>query len=157
MLYELSQSATAEPGFARPAREMHRDAARVLRADNMIVVHYDERRPEFERVLRVVAGVPDPGSAPRRYPVGHGLMTPVVGERCPIRTSNYTETCRSLGVEPALVPAGCPYWLGVPMIMAERVLGGLALWSAEAPFSEADEQLLGSIANIATLVLSIRP
>jgi signal transduction histidine kinase/DNA-binding response OmpR family regulator len=46
-----------------------------------------------------------------------------------------------------------PYWLGVPMVVGEEVIGILVLQSDIRPFTAADEHFLSNVANVATLAV----
>jgi signal transduction histidine kinase/CheY-like chemotaxis protein len=46
------------------------------------------------------------------------------------------------------------HWLGVPLSARDRVLGMVALRSAERPFTAAEENLLGNIAHLTALALN---
>ena len=49
---------------------------------------------------------------------------------------------------------GRRYALMVPMQVADRVVGTLSLWSAERPYSRADEEFVVSVAALLALRLS---
>ncbi len=152
VLYELSRAVTGQLNVAQLVQAIHQQVGRILDARNMLIVLYDEGRREFEVGLRMLEGAPDPNPT-YRYSLGRGLMSRVVERRRAIRTSNYLETCRTEGVEPVPTSLRFPYWLGVPMIAGDQVLGGLALRSAARPFAEADERLLTNIAGLAALAV----
>ena len=98
-----------------------------------------------------MAGLPRP--ALTRYAVGVGLSSWVAEHRQPIRTDDYAAACREAGVAPVTGALAFPYWLGVPMIAGDMVVGVLALRSATRPFSEADARLLTNIAGLAALTV----
>jgi signal transduction histidine kinase/CheY-like chemotaxis protein len=95
--------------------------------------------------------VPQPGERGRRYPMEAGLVARVVERRQSIRTDDYVETCRREGVEPVDGGLPFPYWLGVPMIAGDEVVGVIALRTDTQPYREEDERLLMNIAGLAGL------
>jgi PAS domain S-box-containing protein len=154
VLHELSRAATERQPAARLAETIRGQVGRVLDARNLVVALYDADRDEVEVILRLHRGEPD-ARVPRRYPRGRGLLARVLAGARPVRTADYAAACRREGVEPVPASLEFPHWLGVPMVVAGRVVGALVLRSAERPFSEEDERLLASIANVAALAVSL--
>jgi GAF domain-containing protein/CheY-like chemotaxis protein len=150
-LYELSRAVTGQLDREALVENIHRQVSRVLDARTMVVLLYDETRQEFEVALRTLNGAPRPEEAGRRYPLETGLMSRVVQRRASIRTDNYSEACRREGVAPIDSALKFPYWLGVPMIAGDEVIGVLALRSDSRPFQAEDERLLENIAGLAAL------
>jgi GAF domain-containing protein len=150
-LYELSRAVTGQLDRDELVQTIHRQVARVLDARAMVVLLYDETRQEFEVALRTQGGVALPEETGRRYPLETGLMSRVVQRRRAIRTDNYPETCRREGVQPVDSALRFPYWLGVPMIAGDEVIGVLALRGDSRPFQDEDERLFENVAGIAAL------
>jgi signal transduction histidine kinase len=151
VLYDLSRVLTGQLDMDRLANALLREVGRVMDAGSMLVLLYDEPRRELEVVVELVAGVPRP--ARTRYAAGVGLSSWVAEHREPIRTDDYGAACQAAGVAPVPVALAFPYWIGVPMIADDQVVGVLALRSATRPFSEADARLLTNIAGLAALTV----
>ena len=152
VLYELSHAVTGQFEISRLVQAVHEQVGRVLDARNMLLLLYDEESREFEVALAMLEGGQDPG-ATGWYPFGHGLFSRVVERRQAIRTSNFLEVCEEEGVQPLPTSVPLPYWLGVPMIAGDRVLGVVVLRSAARSFTAADERLLTNIADLAALAV----
>ena len=153
VLHELSQAVTGQLDRVALIEAIRVQVARVLDARHLFVALHDPERKELEIALRVVDGAPD-ARAPLRYPLGSvGLMSVVIQTGRPLRTDDYIGECARRGVEPTLAVAPLRYWLGVPMMADEAVLGVLGLRSAEGAFSVAHERLLTNIAHLVALAL----
>jgi PAS domain S-box-containing protein len=152
VLYDLSQAVTGQLDVAQLAEAIYRQVGRVMDTQKMVVFLYDENRQEFEVALRMLNGRPDAYPS-RRFAFGPGLISPVVARRQAIRTSNYRETCQQEGVEPMPASLPFPYWLGVPMMVNEQVIGVLALQSDHHAFTESDERFLTNVANVVALAV----
>jgi signal transduction histidine kinase/ActR/RegA family two-component response regulator len=81
-------------------------------------------------------------------------MAAVLASGQPLRTDDYVAECARQGVQPVPASERFRYWLGVPLSARDRVLGVLALRSAERPFTEAEERLLLNIAHLTALALA---
>ena len=71
----------------------------------------------------------------------------------PLRTTDYAGECARMGVRPVDTSVPYPHWLGVPMRAGEHVLGGIAVLSADRPYTDADERLLVNAADLTALAL----
>jgi GAF domain-containing protein/ActR/RegA family two-component response regulator len=153
VLHELSQAVTGQLDQAGLLETVHRQVARVLDARHLVILLLDETGGELEVVLRVRDGVRVDGE-PRRYGRGEaGLSSVVLESGRPLRTGDYVAECARRGVSPVSTNAALPFWLGVPMLAEDQVLGVLALRGRERAFGEADERLLANIAHLAALAL----
>jgi GAF domain-containing protein len=151
LLHELSQAVTGQLDRAALVEVIYRQLARVLDAPTGGIFAYDERRQEFEALLRMRNGAIEVAETGRRYPVGVGLMTRLVERRQAIRTDDYVEACGREGVTPLDTDQPLPYWVGAPMIAGDEVVGAIALRGGARPFTEADARLLTNIAGLAAL------
>jgi GAF domain-containing protein/CheY-like chemotaxis protein len=153
VLHELSRSVTGQLDRAAVLDALRSQLGRVLDVRNMVVILTGDGE-ELEVAMRFVDDVRD-DSEPRRYPArGVGLMTPVLETGTSLRTDDYAAECVRHGVRPIAVSERLRYWLGVPLTARDRVLGLLALRSAERPFTEAEERLLLNVAHLTALALS---
>ena len=154
VLHDLSRAVTGQLDRTALLDALRTQLARVLDVRHMVVIVRADDGDELEVVMRFVDDLRD-DSEPRRYPAqGVGLMTPVLETGMALRTDDYAAECARRGVRPVAVSERLRYWLGVPLTARDRVLGVLALRSAERPFTEAEERLLLNIAHLTALALS---
>lgn len=153
VLHDLSRTVTGRLDRSGLVATIHGQITRVFDVQHLVILLHDEASDELEVVLRIADGQPD-ARVPRRYPRrGVGLMSRVLDSGRPIRTRAYADECRRQGVDSVGPGADLPHWLGVPMNAGERTLGVLALRSRDREFSDYDEHLLASIADLAALAL----
>jgi GAF domain-containing protein/DNA-binding response OmpR family regulator len=152
VLYDISQAVTGQLNVGQLAQAIYRQVGRVMDTQKMVVFLYDESCQEFKVALRMVQGQPNLNLW-HRSAFGSGLISPVVARRQAIRTVNYVDACRQEGVEPRPSSLPFPYWLGVPLIVGEEVVGVLALQSDIQPFTDADERFLTNVANVVALAM----
>lgn len=153
VVHEVARAASAEADLGELARVIWCEAGRIVDARNMVITLHDHAAREFEVILRTQRGEPD-RTPPLRYPFGRGLMSRIVERHEAIRTADYAGACRREGVEPVAASLAFPHWLGVPMIAGGRVIGALALRSADRPFTADDERLLADLASFAALAVT---
>jgi GAF domain-containing protein len=151
-LYALSQAVTGQLDVRQLAQAIYHQVGRVLDTQKMVIFLYDAARREFQVALRMVQGKPD-ATPFLRLGLGPGLVSYVATHRQTLRTDDYVETCRRLGVEPTPSSLPFPYWLGVPMMVGDEVVGVLVLQSDRRPFTEADEHFLTNVANVVALAV----
>jgi signal transduction histidine kinase/CheY-like chemotaxis protein len=154
VLHDLSRAVTGQLDRAALIAALRSHLARVLPAENMVVVLRDAERDDLEVALRVVGSVEDT-APPRRFPLREaGLVSIVLELNRAVRTDDYASTCEYYGAAPVTTSAGLRYWLGAPMIAGDRALGVIALRGGDRPFTEADERLLVNIAHLSALAMS---
>src|SRR5262249_45223035 len=155
VLHDLSRAVTGELDRAALLEALRAQLARVVDVRNMVVVLRAEDSDEIEVALRLLDGDVDT-SEPRRYPAasGIGLMAPVLESGRALRTADYGAECARRGLRPVTVSERLKHWLGVPLSARDRVLGMIAVRSAERPFTAAEETLLGNIAHLTALALA---
>jgi GAF domain-containing protein/ActR/RegA family two-component response regulator len=152
-LYDLSRAVTGELDRAALVEAIHTHLERVMDVRNMVVLIRDEDANDIEVALRIMNGQRN-DEEPRRYlPRGIGLMQFVLEEGQTLRTADYAAECVRRGVAPVAYGLQFTHWLGVPMKAGEHVLGALAVRNVERAYSEADERLLGNVADLAALAL----
>ncbi len=154
VLHALSQAVTGQLDRAALLDALRAQLARVVDVRHMVVVVRAEDTDELEIALRLVDGEVD-RSEPHRYPAaGIGLMSAVLESGRPLRADDYGAECARRGVRPVALSERLRHWLGVPLIGRDRVLGMLALRSAERPFTQAEENLLVNSAHLTALALA---
>jgi signal transduction histidine kinase/CheY-like chemotaxis protein len=152
VLYELSRAVTGRLDRTELLEVFQAQVARVLDGRNLVVLLLDAERDDIEVALRIQDGQRDM-RMPLRYERGFGLMSVVLATGKPVRTADYAAECQARGVVavPAIVPY--PYWLGAPLAAGEELLGMVAVGNAERAFTERDERLLASVADLMALAL----
>jgi GAF domain-containing protein/CheY-like chemotaxis protein len=154
VLHELSRAVTGQLDRAALLQALHTQLGRVLDVSHMVILLRSDDGDEFDIALRFVDGVRD-DSEPRRYPPGGpGLMGAVLQTGQALRTDDYGAECARRGVKPVASSERLRNWLGAPLGARDRVLGVVALRSAERPFTEGEERLLVNIAHLAALALA---
>jgi GAF domain-containing protein/CheY-like chemotaxis protein len=154
VLHELSRAVTGQLDRRALLEALRAQLGRVLDVRNMVVMVRADDGEDFEVALRFVDGEGD-DSEPRRYPAaGIGLMAAVLQSGQPLRTDDYGAECAGRGLKPVAASERLRHWLGVPLSARDRVLGVVALRSADQPFTEGDERLLLNIAHLAALALA---
>ena len=126
---------------------VYQEVAPIFQADAFFIALYDEETNELDFRIRVDEGAQEP---PERRPVGSGLTGLVVTEKRPLLIRNFEEEQDRLPRPARLwgtmkAPAS---WLGVPMLIGERVVGVICV-QAYRPraYGEEEELLLSTIAD----------
>ncbi len=153
VLHQLSRAVTGRLDQAELIDTVHQQVARVLDVHDLVILLHDEERAELAVVLRITDGRPDLRE-PRRHTARlGGLVSVVLESRRPLRTADYLAECARRGKTP-VPPTGAPrHWLGVPMTVDGRILGVFVLRAPDRAFTERDERLLVSIADLTALAL----
>src|SRR5256884_6721308 len=133
VLLELSQAVTGQLERAALIDAIHAQVARVLDARNMVVALHDEDRHEFEVVLRLAGGVPDPHPPLRDPERASGLMSVVRETGRAIRTDDYAAECARHGVQPIRASAQLGPWPPGPMVPGAPAPGAAAPPRRRAP------------------------
>jgi GAF domain-containing protein/CheY-like chemotaxis protein/anti-sigma regulatory factor (Ser/Thr protein kinase) len=154
VLYDLSRAVTGQLDQDALVRAVETHVARVLDAQNFVLVlrNPDPQGPEMvyatlggRRRFRNPEGYGRPGK---------GLISVVLESGRPLRTDDYLAECATHGVTPVGPDVSVRHVVLVPMKIGETVLGALALGSQERAFTAADERLLTNIADLAALALA---
>jgi signal transduction histidine kinase/ActR/RegA family two-component response regulator len=151
VLHELSRALTGQLDREALLDAVRRLLPRALAVDKFVVLLGDDSAHEVEAVLRVQDGLVDSRSV-RRYPRGVGLTSVVLESGRPLRTDDYAAECAGRGITVPDV-SGPPHWLGVPLVTGDAVLGALTVSRRAIAFTDAEERLAASIADLAALAL----
>jgi len=126
---------------------VYQEIAPVFQVDTFLIALYDEEAEELDFRFQVDEGVRVP---PERLPLGTGVSSIVVTEKKPLITRTKEEYER-------LLPSGqhlfgtmkvSASWLGVPLMIGERVIGVVSVQSYRPyAFGEEEELLLSTIAD----------
>jgi len=127
---------------------IYEECAGVIDATNFAIALVDEKTSELVFAFEVRQGK---RVASSRAPIGAGPTIWVLEHRRPLRLRNRTEA-RALGDVEDEPPAES--WLGVPMIVHDRVTGVLSVESMKpGAFEPDDEILLVAVANQAAVAI----
>ncbi|MFQ6099769.1 MAG: GAF domain-containing protein [Anaerolineae bacterium] len=152
VLNELGQALTAHLNVDQVLEETYRGASRLLRTPNFYVALYDPEKEEINFAFDVSESEED-----QQYttiPADQGLAGYIIQKRASVLIQEgLPERLEEMGVE--LVGELALSWLGVPLIVGERVLGAMAVQDYTTPhaFDEHDQDLLTAIASQAAIAL----
>jgi len=125
---------------------VYQEISHVFQADAFFLALYDSETNELDFRLRVDEGIREP---PERRPMKAGLTATVVTTKKPLLIRDFEKEKDRL--PPARIWGTMripPSWLGVPMLIGDRVVGVISV-QAYRPhaYGEEEEQLLSTIAD----------
>ena len=129
---------------------VYREVTPIFEADAFFIALYDAQANALDYRIQVDEGVREPQE---RHPLGVGLASRVVVERKPLLINHVSredaQGSRAWGS--GKTPAS---WIGVPMLLAERLIGVLSVHTYRAhPYDEEDLQLAATIADRVAMAL----
>jgi len=145
LLYEVTRAVTGALPDGALVSALHALLGRLLDARHLLALTWDSERRALDLLW---------ASGPGWTADDAGLEARVAERTRPIRTTDYLATCAEEGRAPSPYARGLRYALMVPMHAAGRVVGTLSLWSAERPYSRADEELVLAVAALLALRLT---
>jgi len=161
-LVEFGQTATS--GIRLREDEIleliYHQASKLMDTDNMYIALYDEATDTVRFGLAFVGGKPvdvkkEEGYQPRQ--TGKGKTEEIICTRKSLfhATKAEAEEWHARPGREEYVGAALPSWLGVPMIVGERVLGVIATYhpTRDYVYSGDDLEILQAMANQAAIVL----
>jgi len=153
ILNEIGRALSATVEQEAVTQAIYEQVGRILDTTNFFIALYDEKRQEWETVLDIVHGQRGPSV---RASVQEGLSGYIIRNRQPLLFHTAAELeafHRERGAQTIGEPA-CS-WLGVPMIVADRVLGviGVESYDREHAFSQEHLEVLSTIAAQAAIAL----
>jgi len=125
---------------------VYREVTPLFRSDAFFVALYDERNNELEFRLQVDEGTRVP---PDRQRLGTGLTSWVIRNKKPLLIADFDRMPEDVP-QPELygtlkTPAS---WLGVPMLVGNRVIGVICIQTYQhRPYGEEEQLLLSTIAD----------
>ncbi len=135
---------------------VYREVTPLFRSDAFFVALYDERSNELEFRLQVDEGTRE---APDRQRLGTGLTSWVIRNKKPLLIADFDRIPEDVP-QPELygtmkMPAS---WLGVPMLVGNRVIGVICIQTYQSrPYGGEEQMLLTTIADqIAVAVQNAR-
>jgi len=152
VLTELGQALTARLDVDQVLEEAYRGASRLLDTSSFYIALYDPESDQVTFAIDVKEGKLQKPYSTRQ--AGNGLTEYVIRTREPLLLKeDPLAHLGELGIE-AIGPVSLS-WLGVPLMVGERVLGVMAVQSYAKPgvYGEHDRDLLASIANPAAIGL----
>ena len=124
-----------------------------LEAEAVCITRLDEEAQQLIVLLGIEGDVRDEGS---RIPLGAGFSSHVVNTKRPLRIDDIQQQRDALPEPVAWGDTSRPYtsWLGVPMMIGDRVIGTIATMVGRvAAYGEKEEQLLATIADQVAVAL----
>ncbi len=156
VLNELGRDLTARLDVREVLEEAYRQASRLVDTTNFFIDLYDSAKDELTLVLEVEGG--EVGWPDKPLPAGKGIGGYIVQNRTSVLIhENVGQWQQEHGI--ARIPLGdgqpAVCWLGVPLIVGDRVLGVIAVQSVATPrlYDEHDQELLTAIASQVAIAL----
>ncbi|MEZ0395186.1 MAG: GAF domain-containing protein [Anaerolineales bacterium] len=153
ILNEMGRELTATLETAAIAETLYRQTSRLMDTSTFFIALYDAETDTLSFPL-TVDGNRRFETAPR--PLAGGFTDYIIKTRQPVFVPEDVEgAMKALGIQKVIVgentPAQC--WMGVPMLIGERVIGVIAAQSEERPhvYTAHDLELLTAIASQAAI------
>jgi len=153
-LTDIGQALSSTLRVDEVVQLIYEQTRRVMYAENMLIMLYDQARHETECALSTRKDELAPGT---RWPADTGLTGYIIKHRQSVLLrgdviEDVIERARDLGgviLEPAAS------YLGVPMLTGERVLGVITVWHYTAPnvYDESHQVLLETVASQAAIAI----
>lgn len=153
VLNEVAQTISSNLDIHQLLETIYTQVQRVIDAASYFVVLVDEETNQLRLEVLIDEGERFP---PQVFPTPTGLVGWVLQHRRPLRLNDALREAEQMGIR--WVPVGKPKlsssWLGVPMMVGDRMVGVLAVASyTPNAFSADDELLLSSIASQAAVAV----
>ncbi|MBI3912920.1 MAG: GAF domain-containing protein [Chloroflexi bacterium] len=151
-LREIGLALTSTLDLHEQLRLLHTQVQRVIDPDTFFVGLYDEARQEVKIEMAVEEGWELRGFTLRME--APGLTTWIVQTRKGLRVDDLEKERNQLPVRPRHETRPARSWLGVPMLIQDRVIGVLSVQSFKPnAFSASDERFLLAVGQQAALAL----
>jgi PAS domain S-box-containing protein len=155
VLNEMSRVLPTVLDVGEIVQRTYRYASRLMDTTNFYIALYDQERDEVSFPI-YAEGDQIRTAGSRR--AGRGMTEYIIHSRQPLLLKDDVATQQAaLGIES--IGTASLSWLGVPMVVGERVVGVIALQSYTTPrvYDERDRDLLSAIANqVAVLIENAR-
>lgn len=152
VLNELGQALAASLSVNEVLEESYRGASRLIDASNFYIALYDEEKNQVSVPLNITQSAID--SQVVTLAANQGITGYIVQNRTSVLIKeNLLEWQKEKEIEPVGDPARS--WLGVPILIGERVLGVMAAQSFTTThvYDERDRDLLTAIASQTAIAL----
>lgn len=150
-LVEIAQGAAIAQSLSEFLRHIHRSIARVIYAENFMVILYNNNTGLFEEVYSVDQY--DPPSAPSKLEKSISAYVFRTGKPLLLDQQRFQELVDEGEVE--LIGTDSTSWLGVPLIVDDETIGVMAVQDYERAdrYTENDKDFLLSIASQVALAV----
>ncbi len=150
-LYAIAEQAGAEHDMPEMMRSLHGIVSSLMYAENFYIVLYDAATDTVRFPYYVDIADNDPPSPDQSMPLAdmlHGLTWNLLQEARPLMGS-LEEMKEQFGNRFVLIGPRCEHWLGVPLLRAGTVVGGIVMQSyrADTHYSRSDQDLLSYVAQ----------
>jgi PAS domain S-box-containing protein len=152
VLNELGQALAASLSVNEVLEESYRGASRLIDTSNFYIALYDEEKNQVSMPLNITLSAID--SQVVTLAANQGITGYIIQNRTSVLIKeNLLEWQKERGIEPVGDPARS--WLGVPILIGERVLGVMAAQSFTTThvYDERDRDLLTAIASQTAIAL----
>jgi GAF domain-containing protein len=152
VLNELGQALTAQLNVDQVLDEAYRGASRLLDTTSFYIALYNSDKDTVTFALDVTEGNLRKPYSTRK--AARGLTEHIIRQRAPLLIQEgMPERLEELGIE--LIGPVALSWLGVPLMIGDRVLGVIAIQDYSTPraYDEHDRDLLTAIASQAAIAL----
>jgi PAS domain S-box-containing protein len=152
VLNELGQALAASLSVNEVLEESYRGASRLIDTSNFYIALYDEEKNQVSVPLNITQAATD--SQVVALAANQGITGYIVQNRTSVLVKeNILEWQKEKGIEPVGDPASS--WLGVPILIGERVLGIMAAQSFTTThvYNERDRDLLTAVASQTAIAL----
>jgi GAF domain-containing protein len=155
VLNEMARELSAEMNVARLSETVYKFVERLIDTTNFFITLYDDKTSTLTFPLSINNN--QRIEKPSR-PLGKGLTDFIIQSKAPLfMPDNIPAHIEKIGVEFTPLgndkPAQC--WLGVPLMIGDRVTGAIVVQSVEKPriFDEDDKELLMTVAGQVSIAL----
>ena len=151
-LNELGKALTARLSVQDVLVEAHHQASRLVKSSNLYIGLYDEEKDEVRFPLNVSESEID--NQITVMSVSQGLTGYIIRNRTSLLLGkNGLDWQEQKGIE--TIGQEAPSWLGVPLLIGDRVLGAMVVQSFTTPdlYDEHDRALLTAIASPTAIAL----
>jgi diguanylate cyclase (GGDEF)-like protein len=150
-LYAIAEQAGAGHDMPEMMRSLHAIVSSLMYAENFYIVLHDASHDTIRFPYYVDSFDTDPPPPDQDLPLQdmlHSLTWNLLQEGRPLMGS-IDELERQLGARFVLLGPSCEHWLGVPLLRAGRVVGGIVVQSyrADTHYSRHDLELLNYVAQ----------
>lgn len=152
VLYELGQALTARLSVDQVLEEAYRQASRLIDTSNFYIGLYDEENAEIE--FSFIVSDSEIDKSIKKIPVSEGIAGYIVRNKISLLfEDNVRARQEALGIK--LKGQESQSWLGVPLMVGDRVLGVMAVQSFTTShlYDEHSQELLSAIGSQAAIAL----
>ncbi|MBN1484021.1 MAG: GAF domain-containing protein [Chloroflexia bacterium] len=153
LAYEIGQSLSVDAALEQVTQALYAQIAPLFKTGTLYIALYDEPHGEWETILDIVKGEPQPKM---RHRVDKGLTGYLIRQGRPLLFHKPEELQRFFQEHDLAVIGDQPQsWIGVPMLKGERVVGAIGMedYERSQAFSERDLGILLNVAGRAAAAL----